>query len=179
MKTKILFIVGVISMMIFAVFGDGIVTAPTYDPVVAYHAAGGNTGQSFTNTTFVGTTTIPTVTNGTFVGIIESAVTNSDLTASLPLWAGSDKTITNKTVAATKVALGIQAGLGVSTSDGTVTNTFSTAFSSAPIVVTTINAASGGTTNWIVSVTASNFIWKCGATGLTNYWIAVGAPVAP
>jgi hypothetical protein len=69
----------------------------------------------------------------------------------------------------------IVTGQGVSTADGTVTNTFSTTFGAVPKVIPSIFAAnSAKTTNLVLSVTTSNFVWACGANGVTNPYIAIG-----
>lgn len=70
----------------------------------------------------------------------------------------------------------IQAGTCVTASDGKVTNTFATAFTAAPNVVTvqvgdTINA-----TNRVTSITTTNFVLDVQKTTVTNRWIAIGAP---
>jgi hypothetical protein len=70
--------------------------------------------------------------------------------------------------------LGIAAGSAASTSDGTATITFSPVFSAAPKVVVSPVAVSVGTNH--VSVTSSNFVWTCGANGVTFNWVAVGTP---
>jgi len=78
-------------------------------------------------------------------------------------------------VSAAKTALGIQSGSITNADDGTVTNTFSTAFSSAPIVVASQRGLNTTTTN-VLTVTSSNFIFQSGAPGKIINWIAVGAP---
>lgn len=75
-----------------------------------------------------------------------------------------------------KKAIGIQAGSAVTADDGTVTNTFSTAFSTAPKVVLTPFNSTTALTNTVVSVTTSNFVANLGANAVTLHWVAVGAP---
>jgi hypothetical protein len=78
-------------------------------------------------------------------------------------------------VSAAKTALGIQSGSITNSADGTVTNTFTTAFSSAPIVVAAQTGLNTTTTN-VLTVTASNFVYQSGAPSKVINWIAVGAP---
>ncbi len=76
-----------------------------------------------------------------------------------------------------KTALGVQSGTATTATDGTVTNTFGTAFSAIPIVtVTQVGSLTATVTNWLVSVTPTNFVLNSGAPGRSNMWIAVGAP---
>ncbi len=159
------------STLVYSIPTNGLPTNNTVTLPLSV-ANGGSGGATNTGTGALVSSNSPTINTPIVLGLL----TNSSLSASLPVFTDANKALVSKTVANTLLALGIQKGFGVSTSDGTVTNTFGQAFSSAPIVTTTQNATSGGTTNWIVSVTASNFIWKCGATGVTNYYIAIGAP---
>lgn len=74
-------------------------------------------------------------------------------------------------------APGIQSGYVISAADGTVTNTFATAFASRPVVsVTQYGALTATVTNWLVSVTETNFVLSVGAPSRTNFWIAIGTP---
>lgn len=77
---------------------------------------------------------------------------------------------------AEQLARGINQGTSITSSDGTVTNTFSTnyTYSAAPTVVVTLRGTGISTTNDVVSVTTSNFVYKAGAPSITNNWIAVG-----
>ncbi len=77
--------------------------------------------------------------------------------------------------ATAKTALGIQAGQATTAADGTVTNTFATAFTSAPKVVLQ-PVGSFGPTNNLVSVTTSNFVCNIGEPSIVVHYIAVGAP---
>lgn len=72
--------------------------------------------------------------------------------------------------------LGIQTGGGTTTADGTVTNTFPTAFSTAPTVVVTQTGSTLTETNAVVSVTPSNFVYRAAANSITHRYIAVGTP---
>jgi hypothetical protein len=74
-----------------------------------------------------------------------------------------------------KVKLGIQAGNVVTSGDGTVTQTFATAFSAAPVVVTTQLGLNTTITN-VLAVTASTFVLQTSLATQTNNWIALGAP---
>lgn len=78
-------------------------------------------------------------------------------------------------VSGAKTALGIQAGSVTTADDGTVTNTFSTEFSSAPIVViTAVDSASP--TNFISALTTTNCIITIGEPAIVVHFIAVGVP---
>lgn len=72
--------------------------------------------------------------------------------------------------------INIQTGRGVTTADGTVTNTFTVAFGAVPKVVTTIFGTTLNSTNNVRSVTTSNFIFYGQITGVTNDYIAIGTP---
>ena len=76
---------------------------------------------------------------------------------------------------ATKAQLGVQSGSAASTSAGTATITFDTAFTTAPVVVVSPVAVSVGT-NFVSVATTTNFVWTCGANGVTFNWVAVGPP---
>lgn len=82
----------------------------------------------------------------------------------------------SNTVAVLKTNLGFQAGRCVSSSDGTVTNTFGTAFSSAPKIYATQYGTTYSATNAIASITTSNFVIYSKISGVTNDWVAIGAP---
>jgi hypothetical protein len=62
----------------------------------------------------------------------------------------------------------------VTTTDGTVTQAFTTAFSSVPTLIVTAVGSPNAATNEM-TVTTSNFVLKTKASG-TNNWIAVGTP---
>lgn len=69
----------------------------------------------------------------------------------------------------------ICAGTVVTTGDSTVTNTFSTAFGAAPIVVVTpLGNGNLPITNIICTVTTTGFILNTHVPSMTNRWIAVG-----
>jgi hypothetical protein len=69
----------------------------------------------------------------------------------------------------------LQSGTAVTTSDCTVTQTFSTAFSAAPKVVCPQIGLDTTTTN-VVAITSSNFVLRTGKASTTNHWIAIGTP---
>lgn len=71
--------------------------------------------------------------------------------------------------------LGIQAGQCVTSGDDTVTNTFGKAFSVAPVVITS-QIGPDTTSSNICSVTTTGFVLNTGKPGVTNVWIAIGAP---
>lgn len=77
---------------------------------------------------------------------------------------------------AEQLARGINCGKCVTTTDGTVTNTFSTnyVYSAPPIVVCTQTGTLMSTTNAVVSVTTTNFVLRSSIASLTNNWIAIG-----
>lgn len=79
------------------------------------------------------------------------------------------------TAAAAKVALGFQSGTNIIAADHTVTNTFATAFSAAPIVTVTGWTEEPATNAFILSVSTSNVI-VAGTATVPIHWIAVGAP---
>ena len=113
---------------------------------------------------------------GDFTAINASSITNSGLTASLPVFTDANKALLSKSVANTKLALGIQAGTATTAADGAKTNTFPTAFGSAPYVtVSTVGAAAETLHLVITNVTATTFTTLGDAAGV-YHWIAVGAP---
>lgn len=72
---------------------------------------------------------------------------------------------------------GLLFGQCVSAADGTVTQTFATAFSAAPyIMFQRVSATGVAGTNSVVEKTAAYFVLQTGEVGATNNWIAVGAP---
>ena len=79
------------------------------------------------------------------------------------------------TAAAAKLAFGIQSGTNILAADHTVTNTFGTAFSAAPIVTVTGWTQGPDTNAFILSVSTTNVIVAGTATD-PIHWIAVGAP---
>lgn len=71
----------------------------------------------------------------------------------------------------------VQSGSSVCTTDGTVTNTFTITYSSAPkVVMCPTGTGIFTTTNIVVSITPSNFIARGSIASSTNIWIAVGTP---
>lgn len=83
---------------------------------------------------------------------------------------------TTNTASNVKAAIGIQAGSVTTATDGTVTNTFATAFGSAPVVVISPVGEAVSATNNLVSVTESNFVYNAGQDAQVAKWIAVGTP---
>lgn len=69
----------------------------------------------------------------------------------------------------------IQSGSVVTSADGTVTNSFTTAFTAAPIVINR-QTGTGTTTTNILTVTTTNFILNTGVGTQTNSWVAFGTP---
>lgn len=65
----------------------------------------------------------------------------------------------------------IQKGTNIMANAVLVTNTFSTAFASAPVVVACANT---NVTAFVYSITASNFVLGASASNATLQWIAVG-----
>lgn len=112
-----------------------------------------------------GTAMFTVETNGT--------INSAALTASLPVFSDSSKNLSSKTIANTLLALGIQKGTVSMAALDQQTNTFSTAFSSAPVIVFT------GPTNalpHLVTVSATGFTVGTDGTNHTIQWIAIGAP---
>lgn len=106
------------------------------------------------------------------------SITNYALSPSLPVFTGAGTNLVSQTAAASKTLLGIQFGTSTTAADGTGTNTFGTAFASAPIVVTTPTGAAAVVvgTNKVISTSATAFIYVTGAPGTVINWIANGAP---
>lgn len=71
-------------------------------------------------------------------------------------------------------SVGIQRGAGVTSADGTVTNTFPNIYTTLPTVTATQFGATSAGTNLITLITTSNFVYKSGAAGISNQWIAAG-----
>jgi len=119
-----------------------------------------------TNGVFTGTASFDAITfTNMYTGVTNGSYLTTDANSKLVL----------KTVAQAKVLLGIQSGTCTVAADGTVTNTFATAYSTAPNVVVTPLATANYGTNYLVSVSTTNFIYHGTAT-VVNHWIAVGAP---
>lgn len=70
----------------------------------------------------------------------------------------------------------IQTGSSVSSTDGTVTNTFTTPYGSLPSISIQSWGALMPGTNTITTLTLTNFVFKCGANAASNTWISVGSP---
>ena len=78
-------------------------------------------------------------------------------------------------VIAQQKAAGILNGTSVTTTDGTVTNTFPVALYTAPPSIQVTQTGSTLTaTDAVVSVTLTNFVYKAGAPNVTNTWISIG-----
>ena len=76
---------------------------------------------------------------------------------------------------AAQINLGIASGSLTTATDGTVTNTFSPIYSSAPIVVIAQTGSACTVTN-VITITKSNFVYNAGAPSIVAKWVAVGAP---
>lgn len=71
----------------------------------------------------------------------------------------------------------VQTGSCVSVADGTVTNTFTTLYSSVPkVIATQTGTALNTSTNIVVSITPSNFVIRTGLASTTNSWLSIGTP---
>lgn len=70
-------------------------------------------------------------------------------------------------------AASVRAGSVTTAEDGTVTNTFAAAFSSAPAVVFT---PPGESSTNSITITTTNFVLDIGVAGAVVPWIAIGAP---
>lgn len=116
---------------------------------------------------------VPAATSGTLTTpTLAGNVTASGLTASLPIFTDGSKVLVSKSIANTKLALGIQAGTGTTAAGGTATVTFPTAFASAPVVI----CKGAGPTNSVSSVTSTGFAIDTKEGTAAFSWIAVGAP---
>ncbi len=69
----------------------------------------------------------------------------------------------------------VQYGTCTTVANGTVTQTFATAFSSVPVIVSTQRGVGGSATNFYVATT-SNFVLTTSVGTQSNTWIAVGTP---
>jgi hypothetical protein len=70
----------------------------------------------------------------------------------------------------------VLSGSVVMSGDGSVTQSFSTAFSAVPtVLVCQENVAAGSLTN-IIAPTTSNVVIRSSIAGATNKWIAIGTP---
>lgn len=83
---------------------------------------------------------------------------------------------TTNTAANARVAIGIQYGSCTTAADNTVTNTFSTPFTVTPRVVIAQQGDGITTTNKIISITTSNFVYDAGAPSISANWVAIGTP---
>lgn len=83
--------------------------------------------------------------------------------------------IVNKPVTST-ARIQVMTGTGVTATDGTVTNTFGTSFSSVPTIVACQFGPVVSNTNSVTSITTSNFIYTSAKAAVSNQWVAIGAP---
>ena len=67
-------------------------------------------------------------------------------------------------------------GISVTAADGTVTNTYPTAYSSPPKVVVAQVGSLNSPTNLVVTLTTTNFVYNGGRPSMTNLWISIGTP---
>ncbi len=79
------------------------------------------------------------------------------------------------TAALMKTGLGIETGTVTSAANGTVTNTFTSTFASAPIVVMTA-VATLGTTNVMSAPTTTSVIFTVGEPSKVIHYMAIGVP---
>lgn len=79
------------------------------------------------------------------------------------------------TAALMKTGLGIESGMVTSATDGTVTNTFTSTFTVAPIV-TFSAVATAGKTNVMSAPTTTSVIFTVGEASKVIHYIAIGAP---
>lgn len=108
-------------------------------------------------------------------GLTVNQLTNSGLTASLPVFSDANKMLVTKSIANSLLALGIQSGSVTSSADGTFTNTFSTAFGAAPkVIMTPVNSVTA--TNTVVSSSTTTFIGNVSDASIVVNWIAIGTP---
>jgi hypothetical protein len=110
--------------------------------------------------------------------VVTNGIIDQSLTASLPMFTDATKRHVSKTVANTLLALGIQSGTGTTADDGTVTNTFGTAFSGGTpkVIVQVTGGATTVLTNAISAVGTTTFILNLGSNGKTFDYIAIGTP---
>ncbi len=80
-----------------------------------------------------------------------------------------------QTYSETAPATLIETGRGVTAVDGTCTNSFTTAFGSVPKVIPVQFGTVTTTSNLVVSISISNFVYRAGANTVTNDYVAVGA----
>ncbi len=100
------------------------------------------------------------------------AVLTTDVTGVLPIANGGTG---GATAAAALTALGVQAWSATTADDGTVTNTFATAYSVAPKVVIT-KVASASPTNSIAAPTTTNVVITIGEPSIVVHGISIGTP---
>ena len=114
------------------------------------------------------------LTNATAIGISTTTLTNTDLIAGGPVWASATSTLVGKTIPQAYLLLGIQGGSVVAAANGTVTNTFTPAYSGPPTVV----VGSFGTNQaaHLISVTLTNCVLGTLTAGSNITFIAIGTP---
>lgn len=145
---------------------------PTVPIAIAYGGTASTTAADARTALGVPAASAGSLANPTITGL----ATNSGLTASLPVFTDANKAFNSKSIANTKLALGIQSGTCITAADGTVTNTFATAFSAAPTVILTHLGLKLSPTNVVTTTTTTNFIMSAALGDVTNQWIAIGAP---
>ncbi len=157
------------STLVYSIPTNGLPTNNTVTLPLSV-ANGGSGGATNTGTGALVSSNSPTINTPIVLGLL----TNSSLSASLPVFTDANKALVSKTIANTQLALGIQRGSNYISNDFSVTNTFTQAYSAVPVVV-----ACGSTTNSFVgvtSITTSNFIVLANKTNQTFFWTAIGAP---
>lgn len=108
--------------------------------------------------------------------IVTNGITNTSLTASQTVWTDANKMLITRNAATTVTALGFQTNQVVTTADGTVTNTFASAYPAPPVVLITQFGTVNSPTNIVVSVTATEAVINCGKAGVTNNVLAIRPP---
>lgn len=71
-------------------------------------------------------------------------------------------------------SIGVQYGKGITSTDGTVTNTFPVPYTILPTVTVTQIGATNSTSNIVTALTLSGFIYKAGGPNISNMWISAG-----
>lgn len=105
---------------------------------------------------------------------IDRYFNSTNFAASLPVFTDASKNLTNHTISTTLLLLGIQAGTVAAAADGTITQAFTSAYSSAPVVV--VGSTATNENAHLLSATTSNFIAATLTAGSNINWIAIGPP---
>lgn len=149
------------------------------------------TAATATITNHVSSGSLAVVTNATIGGTLDvtgivtvdsitttNGITDQSLTASLPVFSDGSKLLVSQTVATTKTLFGIQTGsfTVANDGDGTIINTFATAYASAPVVIVQTLVANIVTTNVVTATTTTTFTFDCGCDDIGFNYIAIGAP---